>query len=65
MLSTTEAARLLSLDRTSISRYCRQERIKAIKAGRDWRITEEEIERFRDAPRPTGRPRKENRAPER
>lgn len=47
MYSTTEVAEILNISRATIFRALRQGRIKAIKIGNIWRISEEELERIK------------------
>ena len=42
----TQTAEYLSLDRTTVLRMCNQGRIKAVKIGRDWRISKAELDRL-------------------
>lgn len=46
LLTATAAAKLLKIDATLVRRYCRQGRMKAIRAGRDWLIPRIEAEVF-------------------
>lgn len=54
--TTKEAGELLGLSPRSITKYAEQRIIEATKMGRDWVITAEELERFKNAPRKVGRP---------
>jgi len=47
MYSTTEVAEILNISRATIFRALRQGRIKGIKIGNIWRISEEELERLK------------------
>lgn len=61
MYSTQQAADVLGLSVKTVAQHCRSGLIRAVKAGRDWRIPEAEIERYQRERRPPGRPRaKEN-----
>lgn len=64
MLTTSEAARLLGVERVTVNQYIRRGQLHAEKHGRDLFITEAEIERFKqERPKlgwPKGKPRKEN-----
>lgn len=68
MMTTTEAAAVLGVERVTINQYVRRGQLHAEKHGRDLFITEAEIERFkRERPKvgwPKGRPRKDQRKPE-
>ena len=54
--TTKEAGELLGLSPRSVTKYAEQRIIEATKVGRDWIITAEELERFKNAPRKVGRP---------
>lgn len=60
LLTTTEAAARLGVDPSLIRLYCKGGRIKTIKVGNTYAITEEELARFAAQPRPGGRRRPEN-----
>lgn len=47
MLTTTEFAALLGIKRRTVAKQCRLGVIKATKRGRDWMISESEIEPYR------------------
>lgn len=60
MLTTAEAAERLGFkSKRSISLLCRQGIIKGEKRGRDWFVSEDEIERYRKERRPAHRPKGE------
>lgn len=59
MLTTREAATVLSISLRTVQAHIKAGNIKAEKKGRDWLIEEEEIERFRVEKRPAHRPKKE------
>ena len=46
--TTEKIAAMLQLDGETIRRYIKQGKLKAMKFGRVWRITEEELKRFTD-----------------
>ncbi len=54
--TTNEAGLLLGLSPRSITKYVELGQITAEKMGRDWIITAEELERFKNTPRKVGRP---------
>jgi excisionase family DNA binding protein len=54
--TTTEVGHLLGLSPRSITKYIELGIIKAEKMGRDYAITPEEFERFKNTPRKVGRP---------
>lgn len=56
MLTTAQAAALLSLAPDTVKRHCQRGVIKAEKIGRDWLIPEEEVTRYRAARHGPGRP---------
>ncbi|MBI4178898.1 helix-turn-helix domain-containing protein [bacterium] len=61
LLTVRAAAKLLKIDETLVRRYCRQGRLRVIRAGRDWLIPRIEAEVFAlvvKTYRP-GRPRKD------
>lgn len=55
--TTEEAGEYLGMDPSMIRRYCRQDKIKAKKIGRDWLIEKAELDRFE--PQPRGNPHKD------
>lgn len=56
-MTSTEAARILNVNQSRIRQLCGSGRIHAVKQGRDWWITDAEVERFAAAPRrKAGRP---------
>ncbi len=59
-LTTPEAAALLGVQPKTISRYIKRGLIAAEKRGRDYFITQEEIERFKAERRGRGRPRNDD-----
>ena len=46
--TTEQIAAILQLDGETIRRYIKQGKLKAMKFGRVWRVTEEELQRFMD-----------------
>jgi len=58
MLTTSEAAPLLNVQPKTVTRYILRGLIHAEKHGRDYLITDAEIERFQQARRKPGKPRK-------
>jgi excisionase family DNA binding protein len=56
--TTQEAARLLGLTRKGVLVAIRRGKLNATKHGRDWQISDEEIERYQQEPRQRGRPRR-------
>lgn len=46
VLTTDEAIRYLKISKPTFFKYIRLGRIKAIKAGRGWRILQSELNRF-------------------
>jgi excisionase family DNA binding protein len=54
--TTTEAGLLLGLSPKSITKYIELGQITAEKMGRDYLISLEEFERFKNTPRKVGRP---------
>lgn len=58
MYTTTEAASLLGVQPQTIYRHIKRDVIKAEKKGRDYLISEEELERFKQERKGRGRPRK-------
>jgi excisionase family DNA binding protein len=54
--TTQGAARLLGLTRKGVLAAIRRGKLHATKYGRDWQISDEEIERYRQEPRQRGRP---------
>jgi excisionase family DNA binding protein len=57
--TTQEAARLLGLTQQGVLAAIRRGKLNAEKHGRDWQISDEEIERYRQEPRQRGRPKKQ------
>ncbi len=51
-----EAADVLRIDASLVTRYCRQGRIPAIPVGRQWLIEESGLEKFSRQPRIVGNP---------
>lgn len=47
MLKLTEVEKLLSISRTTLKRWIYAKKIRATKVGRDWRISENEVETIR------------------
>ena len=58
LVTGAETARLLGLSPTRVMTLIREGRLPARKVGRQWVLRLEDVERFRDTPRPAGRPRK-------
>ena len=56
LFNATEAAKYLGLTDSMVRNYCRQQRIKAERVGRNWVITKRELDRFKKTPRPIGNP---------
>jgi excisionase family DNA binding protein len=56
-LTTAEAAQRLGITPRAISLLLRRNILKGEKRGRDWMIEAEEVERYKAARRPVGRPR--------
>lgn len=62
MLTTKEAAARLGLEPIAVRKAITRGKMAAVKHGRDWLITPEEVERYKAAPKNKGgRPRKETR----
>lgn len=59
-LTTTEAAKILNLQPRTIRSHIERSVIAAEKKGRDYLISQEEIERFQRERRGRGKPRKEH-----
>jgi len=57
-LTTTEAARVLHLDPSRVRLFCKLGRIKTLKIGNTYAISERELKRFAAIPRRAGRPRR-------
>jgi len=47
MLSIKDVADALNINPMTVFRYIQKGRIKAVKVGRDWRISAEELERIK------------------
>ena len=60
-LTPAEAAKQLNIDPTRVRRLCQQRRIRTVRIGRGYGISERELARFAAIPRPTGRPATANR----
>ena len=59
MLTTTEAAARLGVTPEAVRKAIKRGHMTATKHGRDWLVSEEEVERYADKPRNKGgRPRK-------
>lgn len=56
MHTTSEAATILGVQPKTVTRYIERKVIQAEKRGRDYLITQEEIERFKRERRRAGRP---------
>jgi excisionase family DNA binding protein len=56
--TTQEVARLLGLTQQGVLAAIRRGKLHAEKHGRDWMVSDEEIERYRKEPRQRGRPRR-------
>ena len=57
-MTVEEAAQELELKPERVRAFCREGRLGR-RVGRQWVITREELEAFKQIPRPPGRPRKE------
>lgn len=57
MLTTDEVAKLLKLKRKSVQTLIQRKQLTGTKHGRDWMITEEEVDRYARERRPVGTPR--------
>ncbi len=53
-LTTAEAAKLLGLNVSRVRCFCKEGRLGQ-KIGRNWAITEAELEKFKTVPGPAGR----------
>lgn len=60
MLTVKDAAGILGLSPTQVRRLCEQGRFGE-RVGRDWVITQEELDAYH--PRPRGRPKKQKEPP--
>lgn len=58
MLTTAEAAARLGLKPVTLRKYIKDGAIKAMKHGRDWLISTDEIDRYQQERRPAHRPKK-------
>jgi excisionase family DNA binding protein len=47
MLKLAEVEKMLSISRTTLKRWIYAKKIRATKVGRDWRISENEVETIR------------------
>lgn len=56
LLSLQQAADELGIAVTTLRHHCQRGNIPALKLGRDWVITREAVEWFREHKRPPGRP---------
>jgi hypothetical protein len=58
MYTCREAAELLDLDPDTVRTYCNSDppRLQAVKGGRDWLISQAEIDRYNRERRDPGRP---------
>jgi excisionase family DNA binding protein len=59
MLTTTQVAAALGVDRSHVRRLILSGTLKAVKLGRDWCIEQTEVARFQQGRRKAGRPRKD------
>jgi len=57
LLSTQDAALILGVSRQWVYHLCRTGRIVAVRVGKGYIITRDELERFQKVPRQRGRPR--------
>jgi excisionase family DNA binding protein len=61
-MTTQEAAEALGIHRSRVLHYIGNGRLRAVKVGRDWWLTAQEVERFKALPRiegwQKGKPRK-------
>jgi excisionase family DNA binding protein len=46
VLTTKEAIKYLKISKPTFLKYCREGRIKAIKAGKGWKVLQSELDRF-------------------
>ena len=46
VLTTKEAIKYLKISKPTFLKYCRERRIKAIKAGKGWKVLQSELDRF-------------------
>jgi excisionase family DNA binding protein len=46
VLTTREAIEYLKISKPTFLRYCREGKIKAIKAGKGWKVLQSELDRF-------------------
>lgn len=58
MITTTEVASLLGITPRTVQRHIKAGHLKATKYGRDFLITQEELERFKQERKPVGRPKR-------
>lgn len=56
LVSVSEAAARLGIDRVLIHRYIKQQRLRAAQVGRIWLIDEESLDEFAAKPRVSGNP---------
>lgn len=46
VLTTKQAIHYLKISKPTFLKYCRQGRIRAIKAGKGWKVLQSELDRF-------------------
>jgi excisionase family DNA binding protein len=56
LLTISEAAERLGLSVAMVRRYCANGKLSAHKIGRDWAISQRDVEHFAATPRQSGRP---------
>lgn len=56
LFNCTEAAVYVGLTDSMVRNYCRKQKIKAERVGRNWVISRKELDRFKKTPRPMGNP---------
>ena len=59
LMNVKAVAKELRISEVRVRQLCQEGRIGS-KVGRDWVITREELEAFKETPRPTGRPKSED-----
>jgi len=46
VLTTKQATKYLKISKPTFLKYCRERKIKAIKAGKGWKVLQSELDRF-------------------